>query len=181
MQSLAYQTADRRDDTEQFEELYRSTYQDVLAYCRRRVQMDDVEDVVSATYVVAWRRLDDALVADSPIAWLIGVASRSIGNHHRRSRRVAALRTKLRSAPASRAVTLDEEVEARDDMRRTLAAINCLNPRDQELIRLAVFGSLSHREIGEVVGMSPAAVRRRLYRVRLQLRRVLKTDKTYPS
>jgi RNA polymerase sigma-70 factor (ECF subfamily) len=163
---------DRHDNTERFEGLYEATYQDVLAYCRRRVPIDDADDVVSATYVVAWRRLDDVLSADTPIAWLYGVAYRSISNHYRGSGRLASLRKKLWRSPPQRVVSPEDEVEISENVSRALGALESLTPKDQELIRLAVFEDLSRAEIGVVVGLSPAAVATRLYRARAELRQV---------
>jgi RNA polymerase sigma factor (sigma-70 family) len=167
---------DRHDDTMRFEELYRATYQDVLAYCRRRVPGEDADDVVSATYVAAWRRLEDVLSADSSHAWLYRAAYRAIGNYRRGAGRLMALRTKLRWAPVPRVVTVADRVQSIEDVARALAALERLALVDQELIRLVVFEELSHIEIAEVVGMSPAAVRTRLYRARAELRRLFNCD-----
>ena len=172
---------DRHDNIERFEDLYEATYQDVLAYCRRRVPIDDADDVVSATYVVAWRRLDDVLSADSPVAWLYGVAYRSIGNHRRGSGRLASLRMKLRWSPPQRVLAPEDEVEISDEVSRAIVALESLTPADQELIRLAVFEDLSRREIGEVLGLSPAAVASRLYRARAELRRAFDADEGGPK
>ena len=172
---------DRHDNIERFEDLYEATYQDVLAYCRRRVPIDDADDVVSTTYVVAWRRLDEVLSADSPIAWLYGVAYRSIGNHRRGSGRLASLRKKLQRSPPKRVVSLEDEVEISENVSRALVALECLAPKDQELIRLAVFEDLSRAEIGAVMGLSPAAVATRLYRARAELRRAFVADEGGPK
>ena len=172
---------DRHDNTERFEDLYKVTYRDVLAYCRRRVPIDDADDVVSATYVVAWRRLDDVLAADNPIAWLYAVAYRSIGNHYRGSGRLASLRKKLRTSPPQRVVSLEDEVAIGDEVSRALVSLECLTPQDQELIRLAAFEDLSRRDIGVVVGLSPEAVASRLYRARIELRRAFDEHKGGPK
>jgi len=168
---------DRRSDRERFEELYRSTYQDVLAYSRRRVSAGDADDVVAETYMVAWRRLEDALGAESSVAWLYRVAYRTISNHRRGARRLMALRRKLRTAPLPRAVSTANQAGDRDEVDRVFDSLERLAPRDQELIRLAAFEGLSHREIAQVVGKTPAAVRTQLYRARARLRTtLLETD-----
>jgi RNA polymerase sigma-70 factor, ECF subfamily len=164
---------DRRSDRERFEGLYDSTYQDILAYCRRRVPAADAEDVVAATYTVAWRRLEQVLSAESPVAWLYRVAYRTIGNHRRGVRRLLALRTKLRAAPLPRTVSPADDAQRRDELDRVFDSLERLAPKDQELIRLASFEGLSHKEIALVVEKSPAAVRTQLYRARLRLRATL--------
>ncbi len=39
-----------------FTELYRSHYSAVLRFVRRRIREADVDDVVSETFLAAWRR-----------------------------------------------------------------------------------------------------------------------------
>ena len=159
-----------RSDEERFEALYRSTYRDVVAYCRRRLPPDQVDDVVAATYLVAWRRLDDVLEADHPPAWLYGVAYKTIGNSRRGTRRMLALRTRLRAQPNRTSPSPSAEVLASDDVRRALAALATLDPDDQEIIRLATFEGLQYDELAVALGKTPSAIRSQLFRARQRLR-----------
>ncbi|MFV1970340.1 MAG: RNA polymerase sigma factor [Acidimicrobiia bacterium] len=163
---------DQQSDRERFEELYRSTYQDVVAYCRRRIPAADSEDVVAETYLVAWRRLDEVLSAEFPLAWLYAVAYRTISNQHRSTRRIMTLRKRLQGLPTSTVLPPDAIAEARADLVRSLASLERLSQKDRELIRLAALERLSYDEIAQVVGKSPAAVRSQLFRARVHLREV---------
>src|SRR5258708_1437030 len=53
---------------ERFDALFREHHPAVRAYARRRVPREVVDDIVSETFLVVWRRLDD--VPDPPLPWL---------------------------------------------------------------------------------------------------------------
>ncbi len=146
-------------DEQRFEELYRATYPDIVAYCRRRLTPDAVDDVVAAIFLVAWRRLDDVLEADSSLAWLYGVAYKTVGNHIRGRKRLRALSDKTLRQPPARIVSTEQAVELSDGLNRALAALDSLSPGDQEIIRLAAFENLSLDQIVQVTGGAPTSVR----------------------
>ena len=165
---------------QRFDELYRSTFAAVYAYCVRRVdRRDDVDDVVSEVYAAVWRRLDDALDADAPLAWIYGVAYRTIGNRRRSAIRSLRLVDRLRTQRGTIEPTPDEEVtgaEARRELRGHLeAALAELNPVDAEIVRLSVWEELSHADIASIVGVETSLVRSRLYRGKRRLEHALQT------
>ena len=64
-----------------FEVLYRETVRHVLVYALTRTSRENAHDVVSSTYLVAWRRFDEVPVDGLP--WLIGVARRVLADQRR--------------------------------------------------------------------------------------------------
>lgn len=154
-----------------FEDLYDSTFDQVLRYCRRRsLRPEDAEDAAVETYLIAWRKLNEVLEADSPRAWLFGVAFRVTANQRRGRDRFSELIQRLAMLPRRAAGNSAETVfltkASADEVH---AALRTLNSVEQELIRLSAFEELPYVEIGAVLGLSPAAVRTRLYRARLRL------------
>ena len=83
---------------------------------------------------------DDALDADVPLAWIYGVAYRTIGNRRRSAARSLRLVDKLTGQRRRRTPTPEEEVTgalANDELRQRLdAALADLNPVDAEIVRL---------------------------------------------
>ncbi len=165
--------SDAGDAREIFERLFAATYTDVVAYCRRRTpSISDADDAVAATYVVVWRRLDEAAGANSPLAWILGVAYRVLANQRRTTRRQRRLERKaeqlhLESPPARpERIVLD-----RADLEGVLAALASLPPLDREFVRLVAFEQLDYAQIAEAHGLSEGAVRSRLHRARARLRR----------
>jgi DNA-directed RNA polymerase specialized sigma24 family protein len=86
-------------DQDEFERMFRTRHDAVRAYALRRTAVDDANDIVAETFLVAWRRFDEA-PRDFLLAWLFGVARRVLANQRRASNRRDALA--IASAPLSR-------------------------------------------------------------------------------
>lgn len=162
---------DGSDDVRRFTALYTETYRPVLAYAMRRTSNpDDAHDVVSATFLVAWRRLDDVLGADAPLAWLYGAARKTLANQRRSTQRQAAVTQRLGFLRRGEDCAGPERaVESRAAWSMVAAALDELSRRDQEVLRLAAFEQLTPAEIAVVFGVSPARARTWLYRARRRL------------
>ncbi len=166
-------TSEGSDDDQAgaFNRLYRETFSQVLAYCRRRCRdVSEADDAASETFMVAWRRLDQVLAADSEIAWLYGVAYRVLSNQRRTIGRRGRLQFKLdRQRPDPSLGDPLDAITSSGDIAAAFEALNRLSATDQELIRLVAFEKLSYAEIAAMTGMRVGSVRSRLYRARRQL------------
>lgn len=158
-----------------FERIFRATYQKTLAYALRRADGEaDAHDVVAETYLVAWRRIDQLRRAEEPQAWLYGVAYKTLGNRRRSRRRRQSLAEKVATEPTSlSAPDPAQNAVADDELSRVAEAMERLSPRDREVLRLTTFEGLSHREIGQVLGIKRPLVRSVLYRARQRLTRAV--------
>lgn len=154
------------------DELFEDHGRRVLAYALRRTPSEpDAEDAAAETFTIAWRRIDQ--VPDDPLPWLLAVARRVIANQRRGSQRRAWLFRRLeREALPTVAAVLEQD--APDGP--ALSALARLRPDDQELLRLAAWDDLDHREIGLVLGISANAVAIRLHRARRRFRDVFMKD-----
>ncbi len=165
---------DQRPDAhalDRFQAIYEAHYAAISAYARRRTAGPvDSQDIVAETFTIAWRRLAELPDADAALPWLYGVARRVMANQRRGNRRRADLSTRLGGQQAG-AGDVESEVLAAEDRRTVLAALSRLRPADQEILRLAVWEELSHRDIAVVVGCSEASVAVRLHRARTRLGR----------
>ena len=155
-----------------FTRLYEAYYADVLAYCVRRVNRTDAEDVANEVFTVLWRRLD-GIEEESAIAWLYGVAHRTITNRWRGNSRRNRLRERLDGFGGEPSEPLDTLVVRRDEDRKVLDAMTTLGPADQEVLRLSAWEELSAPQIAEVVGCSVSAAEQRLHRAKIRLAKVL--------
>lgn len=86
---------------ERFTRIYETHYPAVLAYCARRVDRSDAEDVANEVFVVLWRHVDN-FDDEAPLPWLYRVAHGSIRNRRKSSRRRFALVMRLGGCRASR-------------------------------------------------------------------------------
>ena len=162
---------DQEDALRRFEELYRAHYRKIVAYARRRTySVEDAEDVVAATFTVAWQRLDEYLGADKPLAWLYAVAFRTVLSSRRQVDRSARLIEKAADQQPTRVEPVERTTEARDEIRRAWEAASTLSETDQEIVRLVGWEECSHAELAEILGISRVLVRTRLLRARRRLR-----------
>lgn len=171
------------DAVRRFTDLYAETYQPVLAYAMRRTRsVDDAHDVVSSTFLVAWRRLDDVLDADVPLAWLYGVSRKTLSNQRRSTQRQTAVADRVAgSSPANVSEGTEQIVESRAEWSKTMTALETLGERDREVLRLAAFEQLAPAEIAVVLGVSSARARTWLYRARRRLERAVEALDAEPG
>jgi RNA polymerase sigma-70 factor (ECF subfamily) len=152
--------------------IYRRHSAAVLAYALRRCAPDDAADVASETFVVAWRRIAD--VPDEPGVrpWLFGVARRVLANQRRGIRRRGALVSRVAAHLTPHLETIPA-IEHHADSQLVLDALSRLSPPDRELLILSAWEQLTPAEIAVVLGISSSAARKRLFRARRRLAKVL--------
>ena len=75
--------------------------------------------------------------------------------------------------PASVAETPEQHVIQKQACERVLAALEDLDVGDHELLTLVVANELSYRDIGLRLGISAGAVKVRVYRARMALKKIL--------
>src|SRR5688572_28761492 len=140
-----------------FRDIYERHREDVSLYARRRVAPDSVDDVVAETFLVCWRKLDQA--PREPLPWLYAVARRTLANHHRATARHAG-------APDHRADDAFSPIGGDDVLARAFAR---LSEPDREVLRLVAWEHLSLRDAARALGCSYVACRVRFHRARRRL------------
>jgi RNA polymerase sigma-70 factor (ECF subfamily) len=149
---------------ERFDALFREHHLAVQAYARRRAPREDVDDIVSETFLVVWRRLDD--VPEAALPWLLAVARNVIGTERRGAARRERLWRKAQSGHSERC----ELGEPERDGGHVSAALAVLRERDREALTLVAWDGLTPAEAACVVGEPPDRFRQRLHRARRRLR-----------
>jgi len=165
---------------ERFERLYNATREDLLAYALRRVRRaEDAADVLSETFLIAWRKLDSLPPSDEARLWLFGVARNVLRRGMSRERATDAvverLARELRDA-VSRFQPAEEEQSP-----QLWAALKALPESQREVILLAAWEELTPRQIAAVTGAPVNLVRVRLHRARARLKQELPTAKDAAS
>lgn len=154
-----------------FDRLYEDTFQDVLAYCRRRAQNpEDADEAAAEVYLIAWRKFAEVEATAKPVAWLLATARRVLLNQQRSIARRGRLVNRIRQHPRVLTVDIAKALEDSTDLTAVLQSLSRLEPLDQEIVTLAAFEQLSYEEIGIVVNKRSTTVKSRLYRARKQLR-----------
>lgn len=164
-----------RDDA--FRALYEAVYPDVLRFVQRRTGRERAEDVVAQTFLVVWRRFNEAPQHEGHTrAWIFGIARNVLLNDQRGERRRDALGVRLATLAAPPSDDGDSTVNRVD----LAAAWRRLSNAHQEALALAVFEDLTAPQAAAVLGISPVAFRLRLTRARRSLRLHL-DDNTPPG
>ncbi|WP_022886667.1 RNA polymerase sigma factor [Glaciibacter superstes] len=155
---------------EHLESAYEANAPDLLSYFGRRVTIPaDAADLLSETFVVAWRRGDRMpLEPEQARMWLFGVARRVLANAARHAARHSDLTDKLR---AHLETLPTEHVDAETlDIR---AALDAIPDNQTELVRLVLWDGFTLPEAATILGISESTARGRYQRARVQLRELL--------
>ena len=162
------------DDPRVFSDLFRRHGQVVGAFAARRVGGAAAEDIVSDTFLVAFRRRADFDHSwDSARPWLLGIASRLIRKH--RGDEAAQWRAFLASVPSAQTSTdgdIDRvaiRTDAEATIRELTPRIAKLAVRDREALLLYAWGDLTYEQVAIAQGVPVGTVRSRLSRVRRKL------------
>ena len=154
---------DAGSEAERFTDLYRSQHQKIFDFACRRVGPEVAPEIVSETFLVAWRKFSD--LPEEVVPWLYRVASFEIANHRRRQLRTDQLHSAI--------ALVQRDTHGADSISDlsgdVAAAFDALSVADQEILRLATWERVTMAEGASVLGCSVPAYRMRLHRARLRL------------
>jgi RNA polymerase sigma factor (sigma-70 family) len=156
----------------QLTRLYEAHYDEVLAYCTRRIGRNDAEGATADVFAVAWRRLDE-IEWETARSWLYGIARGVLANRWRSERRRRRLVGRVRGlAPEVRPLP-EEQVVRRADDTEVLESLQQLKAADREVLMLAAWEELTGPEIARVLDISVSAAEQRLHRAKKRFAAVL--------
>ncbi|WP_091234591.1 RNA polymerase sigma factor [Microbacterium sp. 3J1] len=164
-----------------FAELFDRHSRVVNAFATYRVGRETAEDILSETFLVAFRRRADYdSVHESAVPWLLGIASRLI----RRHRAVEAQHWRSFVAEVSRGEHSSEggvddamtRVDAEREVHALRSSIAALAPKDRETLLLYAWQGMTYDEIATALKVPVGTVRSRLNRVRRRLDPVRKVQ-----
>ncbi|MGW2014294.1 RNA polymerase sigma factor [Streptomyces sp. NPDC001927] len=177
----------RSGDREALGELYDAHAQVLYRYALRVTgDWAEAEDVVSATFLEAWRsreRLrpeDDERPpeGDGLRPWLLGIATNLMrqGARARRRRDVALARLPERGSVPDFADEVVSHLADAEQVRAAHAALGRLRRRDREVFTLVVWAGLDYAAAAEALGVPVGTVRSRLSRARTRLRALAEAE-----
>jgi RNA polymerase sigma-70 factor (ECF subfamily) len=162
------------DQPSAFAELFERHSRVVGAFAARRVGVDAGEDILSETFLVAFRRrtaFDQSWESARP--WLLGIATRLVKRH--RAREAAQWRSFATVAAHGERATEDamagttERLDAAASIRSLAPRIAALADRDRDTLLLYAWGDLTYEQVAQALGVPTGTVRSRLNRVRRRL------------
>lgn len=173
--------ANARLDQQAFGQIFDHFYPIIFAYCMRRLVLRAVaEDIASEVFlkvVKAFGEFPSNEVVEFR-RWIFRIATNEINAHLRQ-----AIRRKELLEAAIQLGHVDTEIASETlglatavTWEEVYAAIEILTPRDQSVISLRFFASLSHEEIAETLDSKPSTVRVALSRAMAKMREHLQSQ-----
>lgn len=162
------------DAPPRFGEIFERHATSVEGFVASRVGREAKDDVLSETFLVAFRRrakFDES--ASSARPWLLGIATRLIRRH--RAVEAANWRSFIAASGAGeRGSEFDVDIatnrlDAAARLRELAPRIAALSAREREMLFLYAWGDLTYEEIASALGVPIGTVRSRLSRVRQRL------------
>lgn len=156
-------------NTDEAEDGFRSLYEQlarrVYAYARRHADPDTADQVVSDTFLAAWRRWGE--LPDPPLPWLLATARNCLGTHWRGARRRRGLIDAVGfHRAADHSPGPEHEVLIREEM---LAALRGISADDREALLLVSWDGLTLDQGAMVLGITRNAFAARVSRARKRL------------
>ncbi|WP_406245632.1 RNA polymerase sigma factor [Microbacterium sp. M] len=162
------------DEPGVFSEIFERHVRPVGGYIRRRIGADAVDDVLSETFLVAFKRraaFDSAWESARP--WLLGIATRVVKSHRTAEARQWRSFEASAGADAVAAELPHAASDARMDANAALTAlaprIAALSAKDRDTLLLYAWADLTYEQIAEALRVPVGTVRSRLNRVRRKL------------
>ena len=157
-----------------FEQLYRSSRDDVYAYVATLLRdRAAAEDVTAAAFERAYRKASTYRAGrGTPRGWLFGIARNAALDELRRRKRLSSVEVEVQSdldAPAP-----VESAEASAAPGDGAGGARSLDPRERELVALKFHGGLGNAELASVLGVSESNAGTLLHRTITKLEKGLR-------
>lgn len=152
--------------------LFEGHYDEVLAYCARRIGRSEAEDAAAEVFAVASRRVAE-IDWETARPWLFGIARGVLANRWRSIHRLRRLSGKMAGLAAAPSDSPDEVVIRDTEAREALSALRRLRPADREILMLAAWEELTSAQIAHSLEISMAAAEKRLERAKRRFARTL--------
>jgi RNA polymerase sigma-70 factor (ECF subfamily) len=163
----------RTDQERRLEVLIRANASDLLAYLERRIDpRADAADVLSETFMVAWKKAGKAPADEvGGRMWLFAIARNMLLNAHRSTRRRLAVGIRLRQE-------LEQPLADTDDLDALALreAVRQLPVGHRELIELVHWEGFSVVEAARITGVSSSTARSRYAAAKQRLRLALAVE-----
>ena len=144
-------------------------------YLRRLLSEALAEDVLQATFVRAWQALRAGMDVRELRPWLYRIA------HNQALNTLRAAGSALPAVAAElAAISLEAEVERREELRAALEGIEALPDRQRAALVAIAVADRPHADVARELGMSDGALRQLLLRARTTLRAAATALTPYP-
>ena len=162
--------------------VYREHVAAVFGFFAYTVPSATAEDLTSATFeriVRFWARYDPARASER--TWILAIARNVLTDHFRRQRHRDAVSTDRHPSVLEGLAATDEALERPLEAAELQGLLECLKPREREIVALRYAGDLPAAEIGTIMGLTSANVHQILSRSLRRLRERLEAPQEQRS
>jgi RNA polymerase sigma-70 factor (ECF subfamily) len=152
-------------------EMFSSYYEEVLAFCARRVGRGEAEDAAADVFAIAVRRAEEIDWA-TVRPWLYGIARGVLANRWRTLRRRERLVMRMATFTQTTSEPPADVVVRRAEDHEAVVALQRLRANDREILMLAAWEEMSGPEIAQTLGITVSAAEQRLHRAKKRYARV---------
>ncbi len=156
-------------DSLAFERFFREHYASVARYVARRLPEECLDDVVSATFTVAWRKYDQ--VEAPNLLWLYRIASYDVAHE-----RLRLARHPPRGIAGDLELTNTHPLEEVIDL---VSAFSQLSEPDAELLRLVHWEQLERSDVAALLGCTINTLNVRYHRAKDRLATAIKHSRNF--
>jgi len=168
-------TGNERDRQARLADMFHAHHRRVYSYVVSQAGRQFADDVVSETFVVAWRSIEKIPTDELP--WLIGVARNLLRKRYEREARQASLAVEMR-------VWIEDVDDIADRVAQrwvVLEALARLSESDRQLLTLIAWHGLTNAQTARAVGCSVATLLVKLHRARNRLAHAMSTIDQSPA
>lgn len=186
--SGAQLSGDGRQDHAEFDRLYRDNVERIHRFAQRMCgQGEDVQDLVQETFLKAYRGLHGFRGEAQASTWLYTIAARACIRMRRKRKGepqhelsldefIPTSTGELRLQIPAEGLTPEEALEIKEVRRALHEAIQALPQKYRLVLVLRDMEGLTAKEVGSIMGLNERAVKSRLHRARLFVRKRLSQD-----
>jgi RNA polymerase sigma-70 factor (ECF subfamily) len=163
-------------DTEAISDLYQLHADAIYRYILYRVPTDsDAEDLTAEVFLKMVEGLSDYQYKGIPFeAWLYRIAAARVADFHRSKYRHPE--TELQETLADHVAQPEEQVQQLQEIEGLRQILDQFSEEEQTLLILRFVERKSHKEVANILGKTPAAVKAAQHRVLVQLASLLGTE-----
>ena len=162
----------------EWDEIYSSHSDLIYRLCKRMVGENDAEDLFQEIFLDIYNSLDSFRGEAAVSTWIYRIAVNHCAKHTRRKKLISFIPLVNDIMEESDSPSAELEKSETENMLNT--AINQLPGRQKTAVVLYYFHQMKHKEIAEILSISPKAVESTMARAKQTMARILtKTTRIY--
>ena len=159
-----------KKDRKNFRYLYTKYYERIFLFLLRRTENEDLaQDITQQTFIKAMLNIEKFEFKGFPFSsWLYRISLNELNLHYRESKKKRCISIDQSELPElAEELPSDEKQLSNEDL---IESLNGLSDGEVTLIEMKYFEKRSHKEIGEILGISVANAKVKLHRVIKKMR-----------